>query len=249
MRNTWSGIPPEALERIDRRQEQLDRLRPWPAAAAQRLWDGLLPAWIAGSAAMDGNRMTLDDVAQLLDEGGILPQYTLREHLEVLNHRRAIAQVRRLAGSGRPIRAAGVRRLHAVLLAGIDDAVAGRYRRYTTVEERAAGGTIADLMHEWELWMAGSAQALHPVERAAVAHHRLLRIQPFLDGNGAAARLVMNLSLLKDGYLPAVLRQEQRHDYRQALFQADQGDYRPLVQLTLEALERVQSMYLLALEP
>ncbi|MGQ9517378.1 MAG: Fic family protein [Anaerolineae bacterium] len=249
MRTTWSEIPPEALEKVDRRQEQLDRLRPWSAAAAQRLWDGLLPAWIAGSVAIDGNRMTLDNIAQLLGEGGILPQYTLREHLEVLNHRRVIVQLRRLAGSGRPIRAAVVRRLHATLMAGIDDTIAGRYRRYTTEEERAAGGTTADLMREWELWMAGSAQALHPIERAAVAHHRLLRIQPFLDGNGVTARLVMNLSLLKDGYLPAVLRQEQRHDYRQALFQADQGDYRPLVQLTLEALERVQSMYLLALTP
>jgi len=248
MRTTWSGIEPQALERVDRRQEQLDRLRPWPPAAAERLWEGLLPAWIAGSTAIDGGRMTLDDVAQLLSEGGIFPQYTLREHLEVLNHRQAIAQVRRLAGSKRPIRAADVRRLHALLMASIDDALAGRYRRYTD-EDRAAGGSIADLMREWELWMAGSAQALHPIERAAVAHHRVLRIQPFLDGNGVTARLVMNLSLLKDGYLPAVLRPEQRHDYRQALYQADQGDYRPLVQLSLEALERVQSMYLLALGP
>ncbi len=119
MRPTWSGIPPDALERIDRRQEQLDRLRPWPETAVQRLWDGLLPTWIVGSAAVDGNRMTLDDAAQLLGEGGIFPQYTLREHLEVLNHRQAIAQVRRLAGSPRPIRAAAVRRLHAALMAGI----------------------------------------------------------------------------------------------------------------------------------
>lgn len=247
MVETWSGIEPAVLERIDARQERINRLRPWPARAFSRLWEGLLPEWIAGSVALDGNRMGLAEVEALLREGGTFPPFTLREHLEVLNHRQVIALIQRLAGTRRPIRAATVRRLHSVLFAGIDDAIAGQYRRYV-LEATDGAGSAADLMRQWELWMAGSSQALHPLERAVVAHHRLLRIQPFLDGNGILARLVMNLSLLRDLYTPVILHYEDRHDYREGLYQADNGDYRPLIRLVGNAMERVQTMYLLVLE-
>lgn len=243
---SWSGIDPLILRRVDERQERLNRLRPWPAKAAERLWQGLLPAWIAGSNALDGNRLTVEETEKLLNEGGSVPERSLREHLEALNHQEAIAQIRRLATAPKPPRAATVRRLHAVLLAGIDEQHAGRYRKYSMESD---GLAVTDLMRQWELWLAGSAQALHPIERAAVAHHRLLRIQPFLDGNGRVARLIMNLSLLRDGYMPAILRAEDRHDYRAALYQADQGNYAPLVELIASSIERVQTMYLLALEP
>jgi len=35
---------------------------------------------------------------------------------------------------------------------------------------------------------------------AALAHHRLAEIHPFIDGNGRTARLVMNLILMRAGY-------------------------------------------------
>ena len=45
----------------------------------------------------------------------------------------------------------------------------------------------------------GPALELHPVERAALAHYRLVAIHPFIDGNGRTARLVMNLLLIREG--------------------------------------------------
>ena len=242
-----SGVDLGLLGRIDDRQERLNRLRPWPAKAAERLWNGILPEWVAGSNAFDGNRLSLAETEKLLTEGGTFTDYTLREHLEALNHRSAIGLVRRLARGSQPVRASTVRRLHAILMADVDADVAGAYRKYGLEREKDTDG-VADLMREWELWVAGSGQALHPIERAAVAHHRLLQIQPFLDGNGRVARLVMNLSLLRSGYLPAVLSYEARHDYREAIFKADGDDYIPLVELVLHNIERLQTMYLLVLE-
>lgn len=247
MTRTWSGVDAGLLRQIDRRREQLARLRPWPEKASRRLWDGILSEWIAGSNAFDGNRLTLSQTAQLLSEGGMFSEYTLREHLEVFNHRAAIALVRRLARGKQSVRAATVRRLHATLTAGIDEEMAGAYRSYR-MERQGGAVSAADLMREWELWFAGSAQALHAVERAAVAHHRLLRIQPFLDGNGRTARLTMNLALLRVDYLPAVLRYEDRHPYREALYQADNDDCGPLVDLIARSVDRVQAMHLLALD-
>lgn len=42
-----------------------------------------------------------------------------------------------------------------------------------------------------------------PVVLAAEMHERLVAIHPFIDGNGRTARLVMNLILLRHGYVIA----------------------------------------------
>jgi len=242
-RHTYSGADPALLERIDARQERLQRARPAPAAL-ERLWEGLLPDWIAGSNALDGNRLTRDETAQLLTDGARFDDRTLREHLEALNHRAAIAEARRLAGQRRPLRASVVRRLHALLQAHIEDDTPGQYRAFPLDSD--AGASVADQMRRWELWLQTDGADLHPLERAAVSLSRLSAIMPFRDGNGRVARLTMNLSLLRDGYLPAILRYEQRHDYRLALYQAGQGSYAGLVTLIAGAIERVQGVYLLA---
>jgi Fic family protein len=235
----------DLLANVDERQLRLERRRPWPMAAAERLWQGLTAAWIAGSNALDGNRLTLDQTQALLADGTTLDSLSLREHLEVLGHRQAIAEVRRLSGSTAPICASQVRRLHRLLFEEIDPESAGRYRRY---QLQGAPASVPDQMRAWELWLAGSAQGLHPLFRAAVAHARLASIQPFLDGSGRVARLVMNLSLLRDGYVPALLRYEDRHDYRQALYRAENGDTRALLVLVAGAVQHVQTMFLLVLD-
>lgn len=40
----------------------------------------------------------------------------------------------------------------------------------------------------------------HPVIIAAYLHDELVRIHPFIDGNGRTSRLLMNLYLLRHGY-------------------------------------------------
>ena len=40
----------------------------------------------------------------------------------------------------------------------------------------------------------------HPVLIAAYLHDELVRIHPFIDGNGRTSRLLMNLYLLRKGY-------------------------------------------------
>ena len=43
-------------------------------------------------------------------------------------------------------------------------------------------------------------QSIHPVLIAAYLHDELVRIHPFIDGNGRTSRLLMNLYLLRNGY-------------------------------------------------
>ena len=64
----------------------------------------------------------------------------------------------------------------------------------------------------------------HPVEFAAIIHKDLVTIHPFIDGNGRAARLLMNLALLQAGYPVAIIPPILRRDYLDTLNKTHKGD-------------------------
>ncbi len=104
-------------------------------------------------------------------------------------------------------------------------------------------------MQDWEGWLSDAAHDLHPVALAAQAHHRLVAIHPFIDGNGRTARLVMNLILFRYGYPPTVLLSINRRQYYQVLMQADGGRIGPLENFVGKAVERSLMLYLGACKP
>lgn len=87
------------------------------------------------------------------------------------------------------------------------------------------------------------AQALDPVERAAVFHHGFTNIHPFRDGNGRTARALMTLILRREGFDCEVLVlqrlfDEDRAAYIQALREADAGDLTPWMVYLAQTLRR-----------
>lgn len=68
------------------------------------------------------------------------------------------------------------------------------------------------------------AGTLATAEELAVSHCEFERIHPFLDGNGRAGRLALNLMLVRMGYPPAIIYKNQRGAYLRALQRADAGD-------------------------
>lgn len=56
-------------------------------------------------------------------------------------------------------------------------------------------------MREFTYWLnRDSTTELHPVLKAGIAHHELVRIHPFVDGNGRVARVLATLIMLLGGY-------------------------------------------------
>jgi Fic family protein len=107
---------------------------------------------------------------------------------------------------------------------------------------------VLGLMRDLIEWLEGDAKSLHPIVKAAIFHHRFVHIHPFVDGNGRTARLLMNLSLMQEGYPPAIIRQEDRVKYYEALRLADErGEIEASATLISEAIERMLDDYLWAL--
>ncbi len=247
-------LEPRLLARLSQKKNQLDALRPLPAAAVNRLNEQLTLEWIYNSNAIEGNTLTLRETQLILETGLTIGGKSLREHLEVINHQQAIEYIENLVKTVEPITPFHVRQIHRLVLSRIDDDSAGQYR---TLPVRIAGSAhqppeawaVPQRMADWNDWLNGPAVTLQPIERAALAHHRLVAIHPFLDGNGRTARLVMNLLLLRDGYPPTVILWINRRQYYRVLAQADAGHDLPLINFIGRAVERSLTLYLTACTP
>src|SRR4051794_19823743 len=78
------------FEQIDQKKELLDSKRPLPKYTLKSLREKLLLEWTYNSNAIEGNTLTINETKVVL-EGITVGGKTLREHLEVINHREAIA--------------------------------------------------------------------------------------------------------------------------------------------------------------
>lgn len=247
-------LDPRLLDRLNRKKALLDALRPLPHAAVRRLLEQLTVEWIFHSNAIEGSTLTLRETQLIIETGLTIGGKSLREHFEVINHKKAIDYVEALAAGHEPINAFHVRQIHQLVLTGIDDVNAGQYRNLPV---RIGGARhqppesweVSHLMTQWAEWLHREALALHSVERAALAHHRLAAIHPFIDGNGRTARLVMNLLLLRDGYAPTIILRENRAQYYRVLAEADAGREAPVANLVGRAVERSLTIYLEACTP
>jgi Fic family protein len=100
--------------------------------------------------------------------------------------------------------------------------------------EIAQPDKIAQRMKKLCEWLdEEETQTMHPVERAARAHYRLMSIFPWPKNSGKVARLLTNLMLLRDGFPPIVIHSIERQRYYEVLRSESAG----LVPLVLESLE------------
>ena len=109
--------------------------------------------------------------------------------------------------------------MHRRIVARSQPAIAGVYSPFP---QRIAGSPVVfpnaakmpQLMAAFGTWLSSAA----PDPAAAFeAYFRLAAIYPFSDGNGRAARLLMNLLLVRSGYPPIAVRPEDRRAYLEAL--------------------------------
>ncbi|MGL4825695.1 MAG: Fic family protein [Alphaproteobacteria bacterium] len=240
------------LDLLTDKKKRLDAFRPLPEPLVRNLEDWFRVELTYTSNAIEGNTLTRQETALVVEKGLTVGGKTLTEHLEATNHAHALdwvsGQVKR---SPSQLTEKDILHLHNIVLKGIDDANAGHYR---AVSVRISGSTVVlpnprkvpELMATFETWLA-QCQGLHPVEFAVEAHYRLVTIHPFVDGNGRCARLLMNMMLLMCGYPAAIIRKRDRLAYINSLEKAQLGgakdDY---FKLMFKGVDRSLDIYLKA---
>ena len=247
------------LSQLDEKREELDRRRPLSPAEAARLREYLDVEWTYNSNAIEGSTLTRQETLVVLKHGLTVGGRSLVEHLEAINHQHAIEFVEKLAMQSKTVSEEDIKAIHRLVLRTIDDDHAGVYRQQQVFIAGSAylpppAMAVPGRMAEFAEWLARTddaiiqniPDALHPVERAAHAHFWLVDIHPFVDGNGRAARLLLNLLLLQAGYPVAIIRNEDRTIYYTALEEGHEGRLESFLHFVAEAVDRSMDLFLSA---
>lgn len=241
-------IDPRLAERLREKRAALDARRPLSPATLRLIHDDLAVRLTFHSNAIEGNTLSLRETQMVIEHGITIGGHSLREHLEATNHAEAYRRLLDLARGVEPITINTILELHRLVTDHILDE-AGRFRQGSvsirgSQLQPPSAREVPALMDQWVAWLYGEGQAYEVVTRAVLAHHGFLAVHPFRDGNGRTGRLLLNLLLMHAGYPPALLLQEWRLGYLEALSQADRGRYGPLLNLMGRAVESGLDLYL-----
>lgn len=247
-------IPKLLIKRIDQKYQILQSMRPLPSSIVNKLRAQLSLELTFNSNAIEGNKLTLKETYLVINDGLTVKGKSLKDHLEAKNHDEAVHFLYDLIERQRrhTISEHTIRSLQQLIIKNIEDSEARRYRQgdvmITVSKHRPpAAFEIPKLMKEFIVWIKKNISRMHPVEFAAIAHHRLVHIHPFADGNGRTSRLFMNLLLIQKGYPMVIILKNDRQKYYRALEKADGGKFEDLQKFIAQAVERSMNIYLKAI--
>jgi Fic family protein len=204
------------------------------------------------SNAIEGNTLTAGETALVLEKGITIAGKPLKDHLEAIDHFRALNWVLEIASRGDlPITEADIRNLHQLVVAKSQPEIAGRYADRPRFVNTNAGirqfPSPAEVPALMEAFCRRLRGARDVSETAFMAHREFVGTHPFNDGNGRTGGLLMNLVLSRAGYPPVAIRPEDRPAHIAAL-EVDQrgGGHAAFDRLLLERLDQTLDMYLVA---
>ncbi len=232
---------------------------------SEAIWSDIWHLEAHHSTALEGNTLVLREVEQLLVQGRAVGAKPLREYSEVKGYADAARWVYGQAlqsdewTDGGLITVNELRRIHHLAMTPVWDVAPyeqatdqegpGSFRRHD-IAPFPLGMTpppwpdVGASVNDWIEAVSSAERDLrarsHPSARVpetlARLHNQFERVHPFLDGNGRAGRLSLNLILVRLGYPPVVIYKRLRDAYLAALRGADDADYGPLGELIARAM-------------
>ena len=194
------------LEQINSLKKSLDSCRPLTPSEVNAIKEVFLVEHTYNSNAIEGNTLTLQETALVL-QGVTIDKKPLKDHLEAVGYKEAFQYVEELAKQDKDLSEFDIKSIHNLVLADRPED-RGTFRRVnvriagaltTPVQPYLIEPKIEELLNNYNVW----SKSMHIVERVANFHLQFESIHPFIDGNGRTGRLIMNLQLIKEG-LPAI---------------------------------------------
>jgi Fic family protein len=206
------------FDRLFEKLLALQKSRPLPQVALQKLKEALSIEWTYNSNSIEGNTLSLRETQLVLKEGITIKGKSLNEHFEAKNHETALNYLYELVSDDYEINSKDILNLHQLVLRSIEDDFAGRLR---TGGVRILGANfvppnalkVPQLLDELIDFVNTNPLQLNTLELATVFHHKFVWIHPFFDGNGRTVRLCMNMILMKAGFPPAIILTNDRKKY------------------------------------
>lgn len=212
------------LSQCDKLQQQLWAYRPMPDETLKSLRKYYRVGLTYTSNALEGNSLTESETKVIIEDGLTIEGKPLRDVYEAVGHAQAYDYLYDLSHQV-PLSEEIICHLHQLFYLQIEPLKAGKYRQvpvfisgsqYAVAPVAEIGKRMAQLLQ----WYNNNEGKLHPVVLAAELHKRFVFIHPFVDGNGRMARLLMNLSLMRNDYNIAIIPAITRSEYISSLEKA-----------------------------
>ncbi len=195
-------------------------------------------SWIYHDSALEGVVLQYSEIkaaidAKIISDVSLIPSYE-----EIKSFKTAMEWAAEYAANRkRSINVETIRKLYSILTP--EEVAKGiPYRRENPLHrlyyhEIAPPDKINYRMKKLGEWFEeDSTRRMHPVERAARAHFRLMSVFPWTKNTGRVARVLSNLMLIRDGYIQAIVHSIDRQRYYEVL----RTEHAGLVPLYLEAV-------------
>lgn len=216
----------ELLVRVSVLNETISDLPILPELASN-IEPEIMYSSISGTAAIEGNPITAEDVKKIA-QGEEIETYTKKDQQEIKNLIKAYTFLSEIKSSEEPFILSEklICELHKMVTIDVPDQnnIPGKYRNgIVHIGDSTHGGVytppkiiedIANLMKTFVEWInSEDALTLDPFIRAFLAHYYFCIIHPFWDGNGRTGRLIEAI-LLQSANIKYIPRQLSNYYYK-----------------------------------
>ncbi len=218
------AITKPVRDKIKALKSEFDSLRVGKESLLAMIDEAEMPESVYNSNAIENSTLTLKETEKILLDVEVSRDVSLREVFEAKNLAGVIGYIRKKPQESE-ISKEIILLLHQMLIGGIDDNIAGRFRKkgeYVRVGthiapapehiERMVEATLAEYIGDLENYF---------LDKIAKFHVEFETIHPFNDGNGRIGRVLICYQLQRMGLPVIIIRDREKQEYYKSF-----GDYR-----------------------
>ena len=181
--------------------------------------DAEIPEGVYNSNAIENSTLTLKETEKILLDMEVSRDVSVREVFEAKNLARVIGYIRNKSQETE-LNKEVILLLHQMLIGGIDDSIAGRFRKhgeYVRVGSHIAPAPehvstmIDSAISEYTSNLSG-----YFLDKIAKFHLNFEVIHPFNDGNGRIGRVLICFQLQRLSFPIIIIRDKNKKDYYKA---------------------------------
>lgn len=207
------------------------------------LFDRFTANFTYESNALEGNSLTLKDVAIVMFENSTIKGKDLREIYETRNSRQVVEGI---MDNKFKVYEEDVIKIHKILVKDLDIQVG--YKKFPNVlvgkkVKLTSPEKAKSEMEKLIKWYKENKGKFHPLKLAALFHGKFEQIHPFEDGNGRVGRFLINIILVNNKYPPLIIRRSQRISYLTALEKFDNKYSKTLERFILEKFKETYKKF------
>lgn len=195
------------------------------------------------SNALEGNSLTLKDVAIIMFENVSIRGKNLREIYETRNSRKVVEMIIKNKFS---VTHKDIIKMHKMLVK--DTGISIGYKKFPNEIvgkkiKTAPPEKVYEEMDNLIKWYNTEKLNIHPLKIASLFHGKFEEIHPFEDGNGRVGRFLINVILIENKYPPIIIRKSQRLAYLNALEKFDNNYQDTLIRFILEKFKETYKKF------